>query len=433
MTTLKRDTIWKNTYHKWILDILQYGDGIDTNEPAGLNFLTFKLSFNDYYSQDISNKIKSVKHRKAEKGEFQGSFAPYGYQKDPENKNHLVIDEKTAPVIKRIFEMYLEGNGIVKIANKLNEESIPSPGSLVNSKKFKDCECLWKKCNVYSTLTNVVYIGTIEGLKSRKKSHKVSKVSVVPKNERKYVENMHEPIIDKDVFDAVQKRMKRDGKTRQRKYDHPLKGLVYCNECGSKAMLKVRERKKKSGGISKDIYFICSKKSNLESSCKNGRISEKLITPFVLEELKKECSKIIFSEEDIENLYAQAKKNSKSKKTILIRQIEKGKKEVERIENKITQMYQDKLEGIIRPEDFTKIYNSYQEKKEKLLRDNNDLEIELKECDNKKIISFPKVKKIADECLKLEECNKELLSKLIDRIEYTRDKKIIIKYKFTEQ
>lgn len=105
------------------------GDNIDTNEPSGLNFLSFKLSFNDYYAQDISNKIKSVKKRKAEKGEFQGNTAPYGYLKDPDNKNHLIVDEEVREHIKNIFNLYLEGNTTSQIAKIMNQKGIESPRS----------------------------------------------------------------------------------------------------------------------------------------------------------------------------------------------------------------------------------------------------------------------------------------------------------------
>ena len=103
------------------------GDGVDTATSAGLNFLIFKLSFNDYYSQDISNKIKAVKKRKQEKGEYQATYPPFGYKKDPNNKNHLIIDEVTAPIVKRIFNMYINGIKTAGIAKILNEEKIPTP------------------------------------------------------------------------------------------------------------------------------------------------------------------------------------------------------------------------------------------------------------------------------------------------------------------
>lgn len=116
-----------------------------------MNFLSFKLSFNDYYSQDISNKIKAVKKRKAQKGEFQGNSAPYGYKKDPENKNHLVVDEEVKPVIKEIFKLYLEGNTTSQIAKIMNDRGIESPrGTYRFTTIQKRRMYLEKICSIYN-------------------------------------------------------------------------------------------------------------------------------------------------------------------------------------------------------------------------------------------------------------------------------------------
>lgn len=279
-----------------------------------------------------------------------------------------------------------------------------------------------------------MYIGTIVGQKTKQINHKVKKPEYIPKKDRVYVENMHDGIIDKETFDLVQCRLKRIGKERTRKYDHPLKGLVYCGVCGAKAMMKVRERPKKSGEISRDVYFMCGRKSNWFGACENGRLSEKYITPFVIKEIKEQCSKIVFSKDDIQNLYEQAKRNANNKKTTLEQQIEIQEKEVEKIEHKINQMYSDRLNGIIKIEDFSKFYNTYQEKKEEILNTINKLKLNLQEANSNKMVKYSQIKKIADECLNMNEPNKELLNKLIDRIEYTTGEKakIIIKYKFTD-
>ena len=104
------------------------GDNVDTLKSDGLQFLTFKLSFNDYYAQDISNKIKSVKQRKIEKGEYQAGIPPYGYKKDTEQKNHLVPDEYSSQIVKEIFDMYVnKGMSTIKIADALNRREIDPP------------------------------------------------------------------------------------------------------------------------------------------------------------------------------------------------------------------------------------------------------------------------------------------------------------------
>ena len=114
------------------------GDGIDTKDAKGLQFLSFKLSFNDYYIQDISNKIKSVKNKKMKAGEYQAGIAPYGYKKDTEIKNHLVIDENVAYIVKEIFEMYAnKGMSTIKIADYLNEKNVTPPRRLYENVKYK--------------------------------------------------------------------------------------------------------------------------------------------------------------------------------------------------------------------------------------------------------------------------------------------------------
>ena len=110
---------------------ISIGDGIDTKDSRGLQFLTFKLSFNDYYIQDISKKIKSVKKRKMIKGEYQAGIAVYGYKKDPNIKNYLIIDKKVYRIVQEIFDMYgNQGMSTVKIADELNKRNITPPRSI---------------------------------------------------------------------------------------------------------------------------------------------------------------------------------------------------------------------------------------------------------------------------------------------------------------
>lgn len=408
------------------------GDNIDTETHSGLGFMTFKLSFNDYYSLDISNKIKAVKHRKQEKGEYLAPYAPYGYIKDPNNKNHLIINEETAPIVRRIFEMYLNGFGTAKIANILNEENIPSPSKYLNTERYRKCSHKWTKSNIARLLKQRVYIGTIVGHKTYKVNHKVKERINFPKKEWIYVENMHEPIIDKHTFEEVQKLLAESGKWRERKNLNPIKKFVYCGICGSKTSLKTNKRKVKSGEIHIHQYFVCNKKSDNYHNCENGTMSVNVIMPLVKSAIQEECKKIVFSKGDLTSIYEQAKESANSKKTLLKSQIEKLQNEIERIEKKVEQIYTDKLEGIIKAEDFSKFYNSYQEKKEKILIQIKELKQELEKLNKEKVIDYRHIKKIAEQCLAMEELDPQLLNKLIDRIEYFKGKKIKIKYKFME-
>ncbi len=223
-----------------------YGDNVDTLRPDGLQFLTFKLSFNDYYAQDISNKIKSVKQRKIEKGEFQGGIAPYGYKKDTNIKNHLIIDEYAAEVIREIFNMYVNKEmPPQKIADELNKREILAPAVYLKIPTFmkrkssnSDGKYLWYRTQIGKILKNEVYIGNVVGRKFQKVSHKITKVRTTNPEEYIIVENMHEPIIDIDTWNKAQEKIKNKHAIRNRKFDHPLKGLVFCKECRRNCNIK---------------------------------------------------------------------------------------------------------------------------------------------------------------------------------------------------
>lgn len=142
------------------------GDNVDTLKADGLQFLTFKLSFNDYYAQDISNKIKSVKQRKIEKGEYQAGIPPYGYKKDTKQKNHLIPDEYSSKIIKEIFDMYVnKGMSTIKIADELNRREIEPPAVYLKIPTYMKKKSVnpngryvWLRAQIGKILRNEVYL-----------------------------------------------------------------------------------------------------------------------------------------------------------------------------------------------------------------------------------------------------------------------------------
>ena len=158
-------------------------------------------------------------------------FAPYGYMKDPQNKNHLIINPETAPTLKRIFEMYLQGIGTPKMTKILNDEKVPPPSRYIKSKRYEKCGFKWTKSSIYRLLTNEVYTGTVVGRKSYKINHKVKTRIITPKEDRIYVKDMHEPLIDKETFNLVQRKLQEPIKCRNRQNFNPIKKFVYCGVC----------------------------------------------------------------------------------------------------------------------------------------------------------------------------------------------------------
>lgn len=415
------------------------GDNVDTIHSDGLQFLTFKLSFNDYYAQDISNKIKSVKFRKIEKGEFQGGIAPYGYKKDTKIKNHLVIDEYAANIVKDIFYMYTyKGMSTIKIADELNKREIEPPAVYLKIPTYmKKCSSnpngkyVWLRAQIGKILRNEVYLGSVVGRKFQKVSHKIAKVRCTKKEEHIVLENMHEPIIDIETWNKAQEKLNGYTKVRDRKYDHPLKGLVYCGECGNKATLRCREEKRKNGNTWRATYFICSKRNNYSGLCDCKQISANLIENAIKQNLRNEIQKIDLSENEIKQIYEKAEENAKSKKNILQAKLKELQNTLKKTENAIEEIYQDKINRLIQVEDFKIIYEKKKKERNKILKEIKKIKIEL-ESNNKKTqtVNFEEIKQIANEFFKMEQPNKIILEKLIEKIEFDKEKNIKIKFTF---
>ena len=273
--------------------------------------------------------------------------------------------------------------------------------------------------------------GSVVGRKFQKVSHKIAKVRCTKKEEHIVLENMHEPIIEIETWNKAQEKLNGYLKTRNRKYDHLLKGLVYCGECGNKATLRCREEKRKNGNIWRATYFICSKRNNYRGLCDCKQISANLIEETVNEKIKEEIQKINFSERELKQIYEQAEKESKSKNNLLKTKLRESKNKLQNIENAIEEIYQDKINKIIQMEDFKIIYEKKQKERNKILKEIKETETQLEE-NNKKSpkINFKEIKQIANEFLKMEKPNKRILEKLIQKIEFDKEKNIKIKFTF---
>ena len=188
-------------------------DGVDTFSKTNNNDIgPFLAVVNDMYAKDISKKVRTVKRTKAEKGEFIGAFAPYGYKKNPNDITKLIVDEEAAEVVKYIFNEYINGKGLAYIAHRLNERKIDCPSVYKQRNSRYHCKAianLWGHNTIKSILTNKVYTGDLIQHKGEMVSYKVKKYRLLPKSEYLIKENAHEAIIDKKIFELAQDILKR--------------------------------------------------------------------------------------------------------------------------------------------------------------------------------------------------------------------------------
>ena len=262
-------------------------DSITADTAESHLVLPVKNFINDSYCRDISTKVKSSQQIKRKKGEFIGAFATYGYKKHPEKKNSLIIDERAAQVVKLIFNSKLEGYSNQGIATKLNELGYLSPlsykqdnGSNFISGFSNGIDSKWNAKNVGRILKNKVYIGILEQGKRVKINYKIDKRIKANEFDWIVVEDAHEPIISKDVFERVQDMCNRDLYLDE-KSDNPhlFSGMLYCKDCGSSLIRRVNKYKGKE-----TVFYICStynkKKECTRHSIKQEDLEKVLVGTF---------------------------------------------------------------------------------------------------------------------------------------------------------
>ncbi len=393
-------------------------DNVDTGTKNSNNdMIQFKTLINDWYSKDISKKIKSSLWARKEKGNYVSSMAPYGYQKSSENKNKLVINSFEAKIVKRIFEEYSMGNSLNIIMGKLKKDKIPRPMSY---KYNEETRYDWSKETINRMLENKVYLGHTEYGKRINLSYKSKKVKYIPKEQWKIAYNTHEPIVTEELFKIVQDMRKMNKKIKRKKYEWDLNGLVNCKECGSKMSLKIEYKKENKNEIkSKKLYCLNGIKKYIGKHCirYSKGLNELDLNIAVCKNLKNILSSSI-KEEKLKELI----RNSIYKNSYKIPQKQLMKK-IKKKEDEISKLYVDYQNKILDEEDYKKIYS---EKKEEVCR----IKKEMQMLESKDVLDEGKLNKIVQEILKLKNFKKEIITSLVDSIQIDKDNQIYIYYKF---
>ena len=392
-------------------------DNVDTGiKNTNNDMIQFKTLINDWYSKDISRKIKSSIWARKEKGMFVGSIAPYGYKKSQEDKHKLAINVQEARIVKKIYEEYSTGKTVLEIIKWLQNNKIPSPN---NSSNNGEIRYEWREETIKKILANKVYLGHTEYGKRINLSYKSKKRKYIPKEEWKIFYNTHEPIISKELFDKVQ-RIRTIGKTiKRKKHEWEFNGLVKCKECGAKMTLKVEYRKDNhEEPKSKKICCLNGLKAYKGGQCirKSKGLDEEIFNKLVYNNLKEIMKSLDKNKIKEQVLKKQNENLSKNDKELL-------KKELTKIERAMKTLYLDYKDELLDEEDYKKYY------KEKAIEKNrvkNELEIIEKEEKSKTLIEeiYNQIEKI------LKEPNINLASDIIYKIEIDNNNIIYIYYKY---
>lgn len=422
--------------------VIAIGDSYDSLTLTDGKRLVSNLKnlVNDIYAKDISRKSSSALRQKQKNGDFIGSYAPYGYLKTAEDKNRIVVDEETAPIVRDIFRWKAEGVSHTRICRKLNEAGIPAPckyryqKGILKNERYADIQ--WAPATLKTILRNPVYLGHMAQGKNNGALYEC-RGGRPQRSEWVVVENTHTAIVDADTFakaQAVMESRHREYKAREGRYDYfqppdnILKGLVYCADCG-----KPLYRYKSVTGKGKYVtyVFLCRTYTQLmEAGCTKKSIHETELVSAVHALLQAEIAKATDMGRIVERLNSGAK--SKSRMGNLEQEAVDLDARLRRISGLRRSVYEDYVGGLLTEEEYRFAMGKYD-------ADTLDLQRQLEEINrlrehhrqsftpaNKWLAAFQRFEIE-------EELTTEMVRALIERIEVTSDNRITVVCKYMDE
>ena len=397
-------------------------DNVDTANGVS-DLVAIKNLFNEWYPKETSRKVKAAFTAKHANGETICTYAPIGYKKDPEQKNHLIVDEETRWIVEKIFDMAAHGMGAAAIVKHLIEDKVPTSawlnfqnnGSFAHifegqpeSKRYQ-----WTINQVKLLLGNEAYIGNFVYGRQAKVSYKSKKRIRTAPEEWTRLEGTHEAIIDKDVFDLVQQQIQKRHRSTENDTVQMFSGLLRCADCG----WSMRYHQKKSGPI---VYraFNCTAYSHLgkASNCANHYIRYEAVYTCVLSRLQYWIAEAQKDEQGLLKrlLHAESREKKNSNKKVE-NDLKAATRRLQNIDKLFAKLYEDHILEAITERNFSMLSEKYQQEQEELNSKIAEL-TKLAEQDKQDSDNAQKWVSLIRQYTNLEELNAELLNTLIDKI-----------------
>lgn len=426
-------TLIENLFVQMNVRFISLAESVDSyKNPDSVSNIIVPITnvMNDQYCYQTSKKIRQVFDYKKRNGEFIGSYAPYGYIKDPNDKHALLVDEEAAEVVKQIFSMFVSGMTVRAIVNHLNDHGVMCPSLYKQSQGLKyhcpngQMRPMWSTITVSSMLKNPVYVGDMAQGRNRVKSYKIHKLEPVPEEQWIVVQNTHEPIIDRETFAKAKDLLKRDTRTApKQKQLYLFSGFLRCADCG-RAMSRI---------ASKDlyVYYQCGTyKSLSKKACTMHSIKSTKLEAATLYAIQQQVHLAVNYSAIIAQINAAPQKKSQSVR--LNEQISAKEKELARIMRYKQALYQDWKDGNITHNDYRHMGADYEQQIETAMAVIDSLKAERDKLENgideenPFLTAFKKYENI-------DKLTREILIELVDYIKVYEGGDISIKFKFTDE
>lgn len=401
-------------------------DNYDTSKGRN-DMIAFKNILNDMYAADCSGKVKNVLTQKRANGEHIAGVMPLGYKRDPDCKNHLIIDEETAWIIRLIFDMHKKGSGTTAIRNHLSENKIMKPSAWLHSKNPKmfqqmgfdeneDAKYIWGNDMVARILKSETYIGNTVNYRDRKATYK-SKLKRQPKENWLIVPNTHEPIIDMDTWNAVQSRLGIHKKPVPKYEQNMFLGLALCPDCNTRMRISNRhdQRYKEQNKLIR--FLSCARYGKYgTTACSMHSISYELLSEVVRQCINQCIEKVHIDEK---NMLEQLLRQKDSAGTAQFAEAEKNLKALRKrgadIDTIIAKLYEDRALGVLPESTCIPLFSKYAAEKQSVDGQLAQLQAITAQQD-KAVIDVHKFIDLIKGYTTIEELNEEILNTLIEKI-----------------
>lgn len=400
------------------LDIrfIAINDNVDSNIQTENDLTPFKNVFNEWYARDTSKKIRAVFKAKGNSGKHLTNNPPFGYKKDPNDKEKWIIDEEAAQTVRRIFEMFAKGVRMPEIARKLTQEKVETP-TLYNLKhgikirRTSEFPEIWSNATIKGILDQIAYAGHTVNFQTTKKSYKNKKQVRLPEENWVIYRNTQEAIIDEKTFETVQQM--RNVKRAYTKFNEPnmFSGLLYCSDCGNRLTI---QRVAKNRNM--DNFTCATYRKKKKGLCSSHRILVSELTEVVKSDLQKVCEYVFLHEKEFTDEYLSgSKKETEKFQTKTKAEIKRLSDRQEEIGKIIRKLYEDNVSGRITDERFDFLAKSYEDEgndlKQKTIELQNALTASVQ--DEEKLSKFLKIVKAYTE---IQELTPEILNSFIEKI-----------------
>ena len=427
-----------NIFVRLQIRFIALNNGIDTatnNMNAATRCITVGVQnvINESLAATTSVNVRGTLNVNREQGKFIGSFASYGYMKDPNDHHKLIIDPETAPVVRMIFEKFIDGCSIIGIAKDLNEMGIPNPTAYKKLKGFnykhpagKKLDGLWPDSSVRRILRNEMYVGNMVQGKNTTISYKIKQCRAIPKEDWIIVEGTHEAIVDRETFDKAQSLFNQFIRKAPQKSEVDLfSGFVRCADC-----LRAMNKKTNSHPYGTYHYYRCGTSRKMKkSSCTNHTIRIDKMELAVLASIQGMIDSAVEMDKLIKRINSSPVKKKES--SHICSAIDTHTAELEKLKGMIIDLYPDWKSGIISKEEYftlkeqlTEKITSLEKALENLKRTNEEFKNGITE-DNDFISHFKKYGKI-------DTLTRAMVVELIDKIYVHEGGRITISFKFTD-